>query len=72
MSGEIISNLPSQRYKKSASIVIVSNASEFQNIDSSRMYTFDGVIDMGSNSIDIPSTEATIYLAYYRLEGLCL
>lgn len=37
------------------SVVIVREAADFNNIDSTKVYVLDGIIDMGSTSIEIPA-----------------
>ena len=41
-------------------IVIVRKASDLTNIDSSKEYFLDGIIDMGTQSIEVPATGMTI------------
>ena len=50
--------------------VIVSSASDFGVIDSTKVYRLDGVIDMGSTSITVPPTGITIVGDSFDVSGL--
>ena len=51
-------------------IVIVRKASDLTNIDSSKEYFLDGIIDMGTQSIEVPATGMTLRGYSFDLSGL--
>lgn len=51
-------------------IVIVRKASDLTNIDSTKEYFLDGIIDMGTQSIEVPATGMTIRGYSFDLSGL--
>ena len=50
--------------------VIVNSASDFGTIDSSKVYFLDGVIDMGTTSLVVPTTGITIIGSSFDVSGL--
>lgn len=51
-------------------IVIVRKASDLANIDSTKEYFLDGIIDMGTQSIEVPATGMTLRGYSFDLSGL--
>ncbi|MDH3877552.1 MAG: hypothetical protein OET18_06905 [Desulfobacterales bacterium] len=51
-------------------IVIVRQASDLTNIDSTKEYFLDGIIDMGSQSIEVPATGLTLRGYSFDLSGI--
>lgn len=51
-------------------IVIVRQASDLANIDSTKEYFLDGIIDMGTQSIEVPATGMTLRGYSFDLSGL--
>ncbi len=70
MANEIIVLNSDTTYRKMSSVVIVSDASHFGTIDSSKVYKLDGVINMGSTSITVPPTGITIIGDSFDASGL--
>jgi hypothetical protein len=70
MANEIIVLNSDTTYRKMASVVVVSDASHFGTIDSSKVYKLDGIIDMGSTSITVPPTGITIIGDSFDASGL--
>ena len=60
---------PSQQSNLQSEI-IVTKASDFDNVDSTKIYTLDGIIDMGSTSIIVPPTGITIKGGSFDVCGL--
>ena len=50
--------------------VIVTKASDLENIDSTKEYFIDGIIDMGTTSLVVPTTGITIRGHSFDLSGL--
>ena len=50
--------------------VIVTKASDLENIDSTKEYFIDGQIDMGTTSIVVPTTGMTLRGHSFDLSGL--
>ena len=55
MANEFIKLTSSTTYKTVDSVVVVTQASDFGVIDSTKVYLIAGIIDMGSTSIEVPS-----------------
>ena len=70
MANEIIVLNSDTTYRKMASVVIVSDVSDFGTIDSSKVYKLDGVINMGTTSITVPPTGITIIGDSFDASGL--
>ncbi len=50
--------------------VIVTKAADLENIDSTKEYFLDGIIDMGTTSLVVPTTGITIRGHSFDLSGL--
>jgi len=52
------------------SVIIIKDASDFGVIDSTKVYYIDGIIDMGSTSIEIPATGISLHGSTFDVSQL--
>lgn len=60
MANELIKLTSDTTYETVDSVVVVTQASDFGTIDSTKVYLIAGIIDMGSTSIEVPSSGMSI------------
>ena len=53
-----------------SSVIIVQQASDFGTIDSTKTYYIDGVVDMGTTSIEVPEGGITIFSDTFNAKGI--
>ena len=56
--------------KKIDSLIIVKQASDFGVIDSTKTYYIDGIVDMGSTSIEVPATGISLHGSTFDVSQL--
>ena len=56
--------------KKIDSLVLVKTAADFGVVDSTKVYYIDGVIDMGSTSIEVPATGISLHGSTFDVSQL--